>query len=162
MQIALAPTRGFPVMRVGLSLGALAAGFLAAAAVAGLGPIAGVRGGEPDAGTRAMRALPFDAPVPDGDAAYAGVGKAMPYRLEWQSPLMPQDAAAELAAIVPSRPRWSVTLEREVGGAQEMTLVRATSDGLMTHFARLTVAAEGAGSRIAFEFIAMTDLGDRR
>jgi hypothetical protein len=164
MQIALAPPplSRLPLQRLALSLAALALGFMAAAAIAGLGPLEGVRGGELDAGTRAMRALPFDAPIPDGDASYAGAGQEMPYLVEWDSPRSAATTVAEMSGVIASRPRWTITLEREVEGAHETTLTRATSDGLMTHFARLTVAAEGTGSRILFEFIGMTDLGRRR
>jgi hypothetical protein len=162
MQLALTPrpvTAHIP--RIALSIVALVLGFVAAAAIGGLGPFDGLHS-EPSPATRTVRALPFDAPVPDAPHTIAGEGRELPYRLEWHSSTPPAQAADELAAVVPTRPRWTVTLVRQVGDVHETTLTRATSDGMMTHFARLTVTPDAAGSLIAFDFISMQDLRDRR
>jgi hypothetical protein len=163
MQIAATPSRPLALNalpRLLLSAIALICGFAVAAYAAGLGPFDGI-GGAPSARDAAMRALPFDAPVPDEEPAFAGTGKELPYRIEWTSDLPPQVADAYFAQLAGQRPKWAITLNRPNGAAYEITLVRASSDGLMTHFARMTIEPAAAGSRIIFDFIPMSELPGR-
>lgn len=138
----------------------MALGFTLGAWLGGLGPFEGVRA-EPSAAQRTMRALPFDAPVPDGAPSSAGAGPDLPYMAQWALPESVPAAAAGLRSDVAARTGWSVTFERETSGATEMTLTRATSGGLMTHFVRATLIPHEAGSMLSFEFIAIADLGRR-
>ena len=140
-----------------LGAGALVLGFAAGAWAAGLGPFDGMRP-EPSPGERTMRALPFDAPVPDGAPASAGAGLDLPYAAIWQLDEDFDTALAGLTARMERDQRWRITFEREVPGGRELTAVRYASDGLMTHFARVTVTGDGARARLTFEFIPMAEL----
>ena len=141
---------------------ALALGFAVSAWIAGLGPLESARG-EPSASDRTMRAMPFDAPVPAAAPDSAGEGADLPYRAEWTLPDDPGRVIDHLTSEIERLARWRITLERDAGAAYEITLIRVTAEGMMTHFARITVSpGDVGGSRMSFDFIPMADLGPAR
>jgi len=149
----------FPVLyRSFAGLAALAMGFLAGSWAIGMGPFDGVSPA-PSAAEQTMRALPFDVPVPDGDPVFAGAGPDMPYLARWRLDTAPVDATAEMLDLIDRRERWRVTFERPLSDGHELTAIRETSDGLMTHFARVRIVPVADGSDVSFEFIPLSELG---
>jgi hypothetical protein len=100
-----------------------------------------------------LRALPFDAPLAyDARLEWAGAGPRLPWMAVWTSDLAPDEVAAQIADHLAGSPKWELTQTRPLAGEFETTLARVADSGLMTHFAVLSVRANGAGSRISFEF----------
>jgi len=151
---------GAALRRAAASLAIVAVAFAIAAYVAGTRPFEG-RIGEPSSHERAVRALPFDAPLPyDIDLTWAGRGEDLPYRLVYASNLAPDALGAQVADHLDGSPKWQLTQHTDLRGEFDTTFSRVGSDGLMTHFAVATLhERSGGGSVFTFDFIPMTELG---
>lgn len=141
-----------PVARTAASLALVAAAFFVAAWTGGTAPFHG-SARDPYATNAVVRAIPFDAPLPyDKTLMEAGRGPRLPYHVRWTSDLPPGAVSAQVREHLAGSPRWELTQTVPVEGEFATTLARSGSDGYMTHFAELSVAAERGVTVITFDF----------
>lgn len=136
-----------------VSLAVIASAFLLTAWLGGTPPFEGSRS-DPYSENRVMRALPFDAPLPnDMSLAVAGYGDDLPYHAQWTSQAPLAELVAQYEANLAASPKWRIlTTETKANGGLDATLARSSSDGILTHFAKLSVSRDATQSVIAFNF----------
>ena len=118
------------------------------------------RPADPYSNASVVRAMSFDTPMPyDISLASAGRGTDLAYHTQWTSTLPPAEIAAQFNQHLAGSPRWVLTQNVPTAGEFTTTLVRRGSDGYMTHFARITVAANGGQTIVTLDFTPIpTDL----
>jgi hypothetical protein len=145
-----------PASRVALrafaSVAVIAAAFLVAAWIGRTPPFEG-RMHDPFSETAVLRAVPYDAPLPqDMSLVAAGRGDDLAYHVQWTSPASTTALVDAFESRLDDSPKWRTTHAETAGGALTTTLARLGSDGYMTHFARLTFRPEGEQSIVGLEF----------
>lgn len=140
------------VLRACASAAVIAAAFLVAAWLGRTPPFEG-RMHDPFSETAVLRAVPFDAPLPqDMSLVAAGRGDDLAYNVQWTSPASTAALVDAFETRLDGSPKWETTHAETARGALTTTLARLGSDGYMTHFARLTIRPEGEQSIVSFEF----------
>ena len=138
--------------RAAASLAIVAAAYLGAAWYAHIAPFAGL---EPTPYSRqaVLRAVPFDAPLPyDLTVVEAGHGAPLPYHVAWRSADAPDELARQVKDHLAGSPKWQLADNTPIAGAFTTHLARVQSNGQMTHFAELSVRADGSGSIVTLDF----------
>lgn len=135
----------------------LLAAFFAAAYVGRVPPVDRIRG-EQWTAERALNAVPIDAPLPyDRTFVLAGRGVKLPRRVEWVSNVSPGEAAAQVADHLAHSPRWQETQGVDLRGEFTTTFVRTGDDGYLSHFAIMTLRADGDRTMVEFEYMRLDE-----
>jgi hypothetical protein len=143
---------GSDVFRVVASIFVVAAAYLGAAWIGGVAPFEG-RAAAPYSERGVLRAIPFDAPLPyDIELVGAGRGERLPYHTRWTSDLAAAEVAAQVREHLEGSPKWQHTQLQPLASEFSSTFARIGSDGYMTHFAVMSIAEEGGGTVVVFDF----------
>lgn len=139
--------------RIVISAGLVIGAFLTTAWLSGTPPFEGARS-DPYSQGRVVRALPFDTPLPQDIAlAVAGYGEELPYHTQWTSDTPVAELVRQYEEHLAGSPKWRVlTTDETAGGAIEATLARSSSEGILTHFAKLTIVRNATQSVVTFDF----------
>ncbi|MBF6600634.1 MAG: hypothetical protein IVW36_09000 [Dehalococcoidia bacterium] len=130
----------------------MAAAFLGAAWYAGSTPFPS-HDPAPYSRQAVLRAIPFDAPLPfDLQLVDAGRGPQLAYRVVWNSTAPPDAVGTQVLQHLAGSPKWQLAQNTPLTGAFTTHLARLSADGQVTHFAALSVAPQGSGSRVTFDF----------
>jgi hypothetical protein len=133
--------------------------FLLVAYAGGTAPFEGGGRGATSERDRVERAMPFDTPLPDDlEFVAAGPGAKLPYHIEYKSPLAPAPLGAAIQASLRDSPKWELTQFTDLGAPFDTTLARIGSNGLMTHFAVMTLRDGEGGSTLTFDFVPMDEI----
>jgi len=138
--------------RVGLSFAVVVLTYLGAARVGRVFPFAAAPP-DPYAPQAVERAIPYDAPLPEGLAlAEAGHGDPLAYHSVWTAHEPPDQVGSQILAALGRTPKWSLTEDKPLADGVTTHLARVSSQGQMTHFAELSLAAIPGGTRLTFDF----------
>ncbi len=142
-------------VRVGRGVASIAivgGAFLIAAWFGGTPPFEG-NTADPYSENRVIRALPFDVPLPhDMSLAVAGRGDELPYHAQWTSQTPPQELIAQYEEHLAGSPRWRELVVEKTADDSAVTLARSSSDGILTHFAKLTISRDATQTVVTFNF----------
>lgn len=138
--------------RIAASLIIVAGAFLGAAWLGGTPPFEG-NTVDPYSENRVMRALPFDVPLPhDMSLAVAGRGGELPYHVQWTSQTPPGALIAQYEEHLAGSPKWRELVAEKNESAAAVTLARSSSDGILTHYAKLTITRDATQTVVTFDF----------
>ena len=134
------------------SLAIVGSAFLIAAWLGDTPPFEG-NTSDPYSEKRVLRALPFDVPLPyDMSLVVAARGVDLPYHAQWTSQAPPEELIAQYEKHLTGSPRWRQLVGETQGGEAAVTLARSSSDGILTHFAKLTISRDATQTIVTFDF----------
>lgn len=134
------------------SIAIIGGAFLIAAWFGGTPPFEG-NTSDPYSESRVLRAMPFDVPLPhDMSLAVAGRGDELPYHAQWTSQTPPQDLIAQYEEHLAGSPKWRELVAEKGPANATVTLARSSSDGILTHFAKLTISRDATQTVVTFDF----------
>jgi hypothetical protein len=126
--------------------------FLIAAWLGGTPPFEGDTS-DPYSEQRVLRALPFDVPLPyDMSLVVAGRGDELPYHAQWTSQAQAGELIAQYEQHLAASPKWRELVADRRDDEAAITLARGSSDGILTHFAKLTISRDATQTVVTFDF----------